>query len=237
MNYHLQQNTIWSFPDHGNWATHNSKYRGNWSPHVPRNLIARYSKTNDLVLDQFMGSGTTLIEAQLAGRTVIGVDINPKAIAITKAKLNFQSPSQTKIYLHKGDACQLDFIPNQAIDFICSHPPYANIIKYSKGIAQDLSQLDPQAFMRQLPQIASESYRILKANKFCAMMIGDVRKNRRLYPLGFELMQAFQGVGFELKEIIIKEQHNCRGSKKWQGKTLPFLLLAHEYIFIFKKSG
>ena len=41
--FELQTNTVWSFPDRGNWATHNSKYRGNWSPYIPRNLILRYS--------------------------------------------------------------------------------------------------------------------------------------------------------------------------------------------------
>ena len=37
--YELQNTTIWSFPDRGNWATHKGDYRGNWSPHIPKNLI------------------------------------------------------------------------------------------------------------------------------------------------------------------------------------------------------
>lgn len=62
-NFQLETTTVWSFPDRGNWATHSGKYRGNWSPYVPRNLILRYSKPGEWVLDQFMGSGTTLVEA------------------------------------------------------------------------------------------------------------------------------------------------------------------------------
>lgn len=54
-----EQTTIWSFPDRGKWATHSGDYRGNWSPYVPRNLILRYSKPGDWILDQFLGSGTT----------------------------------------------------------------------------------------------------------------------------------------------------------------------------------
>ena len=42
-NFELQTNTVWSFPDRGNWATHDAKYRGNWSPYIPRNIILRYS--------------------------------------------------------------------------------------------------------------------------------------------------------------------------------------------------
>lgn len=63
-----EQTTIWSFPDRGKWATHSGRYRGNWSPYVPRNLILRYSKPGDWILDQFLGSGTTLVEAKLLNR-------------------------------------------------------------------------------------------------------------------------------------------------------------------------
>ena len=78
--FKLEDTTIWSFPERGSWATHSGKYRGNWSPYIPRNLILRYSKKNDWILDQFLGSGTTLIEAKLLGRNAIGVDINSEAI-------------------------------------------------------------------------------------------------------------------------------------------------------------
>jgi hypothetical protein len=60
-NFKLQDTTIWSFLERGNWATHSGKYRGNWSPYIPRNIILRYSKKKDWILDQFLGSGTTLI--------------------------------------------------------------------------------------------------------------------------------------------------------------------------------
>ena len=56
-NFELELNSVWSFPERGNWATHDSKYRGNWSPYIPRNLILRYSKENDLILDQFTEPG------------------------------------------------------------------------------------------------------------------------------------------------------------------------------------
>lgn len=45
-----EQTTIWSFPDRGKWATHSGRYRGKWSPYVPRNLIMRYSKPGDWIL-------------------------------------------------------------------------------------------------------------------------------------------------------------------------------------------
>ena len=79
-NFEQEMTTIWSFKDRGDWATHNPSYRGNWSPYIPRNLLLRYSKEKDLVLDQFVGGGTTLVEAKLLNRNCIGIDINPNAI-------------------------------------------------------------------------------------------------------------------------------------------------------------
>ena len=78
--FNLEFNTMWSFKQRGSWETHKGDYPGNWSPFVPKNIILRYSKENDLILDQFIGSGTTLVEAKLLNRKGIGCDINPKAI-------------------------------------------------------------------------------------------------------------------------------------------------------------
>ena len=44
--------------------------------------------------------------------------------------------------------------------------------------------------------------------------------------------------GFKLKEIIMKEQHNCRATGYWKTNSIKynFLLLAHEYLFVFYKK-
>ena len=66
-------------------------------------------------------------------------------------------------------------------------------------------------------------------------MIGDIRKGGMVIPLGFRVMECFLKTGFRNKEIIIKEQHNCRLTEYWQNQNNSFLLLAHEYIFVFQK--
>ena len=184
--------THWSFPKRGDWATHDAKWRGNWSPYIPRNIILRYSQEGDLVLDQFAGGGTTLVEAKLLNRDIIG---------------------------------------------ICTHPPYADIIKYSDGIDGDLSQLKIKDFLEQMKPVAEESYRVLKKGKFCAILMGDTRQKGCMIPMSFDVMKIFQDAGFTLKELIIKEQHNCRATGYWKTNSVKynFLLIAHEYLFVFKK--
>ena len=140
--FELEMTTHWSFPKRGNWATHDAKWRGNWSPYIPRNIILRYSNEGDVVLDQFAGGGTTLVEAKLLNRDIIGVDVNDVALDRCKEKVDFEHEGANgKVNIRKGDARNLDFLSKDSIDLICTHPPYADIIKYSDGIDGDLSQL------------------------------------------------------------------------------------------------
>jgi len=166
--FSLETTSIWNFPMRGDWATHDGKYRGNWSPYIPRNL---------------------------------------------------------------------NFVPNASIDLICTHPPYADIIHYSDGIRGDISNCTVNEFLIQMESVSKECFRVLKRGKYCSILIGDIRKRGHVIPIGFDVMKIYEKVGFRIKEIIIKEQHNCQSTKTWKTKSAKhnFLLLAHEYIFIFKK--
>ncbi len=64
-----------------------SSYLGGFPPRIPRQIIEQWVPPRATVLDPFCGSGTTLLEAKLLGRTAIGVDLNPLAVALARAKL------------------------------------------------------------------------------------------------------------------------------------------------------
>ncbi len=236
--FELEMTTHWSFPKRGDWATHDAKWRGNWSPYIPRNIILRYSQEGDLVLDQFAGGGTTLVEAKLLNRDIIEIDCNDVALERCREKTDFDYElAKGKVYINKGDARNMSSIPDESIDLICTHPPYADIIKYSDGLENDLSQLKVKDFLEQMKPVAKESYRVLKKGKFCAILMGDTRKNGCMIPMSFDVMKIFQDAGFTLKELIIKEQHNCKATGYWKTNSMKynFLLIAHEYLFVFRK--
>ncbi len=238
-NFELECTTIWSFARRGKWATHNSKYRGNWAPEVVRNLILRYSNGNDLLLDPMVGGGTTAIECKLLNRNLLAMDINPNAIKLTKNALKFETEFNPNIEIFINDARDLSMIKNESIDFILTHPPYADIIKYSnKKIKEDLSNIhNLDEFCNEMEKIAKEFYRVLKQNRYCAILIGDTRRNKVYQPLAFKVMERFLKVGFTLKEDIVKHQHNCKATGFWlnKSKEYNFLLIMHEHIFVFQK--
>ena len=191
-----------------------------------------------MVLDQFAGGGTTLVECKLLNRNIIGVDVNDMALGRCREKTAFEHEgADGKVDIRKGDARRLDFIQDSSIDLICTHPPYADIIQYSEGIPEDLSHLKVKDFLEEMKNVAAESHRVLKKNKFCAILMGDTRQRGCMVPMSFEVMQIFENVGFKLKELIIKEQHNCKATGYWKTNSLKynFLLIAHEYLFVFRK--
>ncbi len=243
-NYTPQRTTVWSFPDRGDWATHKGNYRGNWSPYIPRNLILKYTQKGDWVLDQMMGSGTTLVEAKLLERNAIGVDINLDAVMVARDRLNFTynplfpEHKEPIIKTYWGDARNLDKIDNESIDLIATHPPYASIISYTKNkkLDDDLSQLPFKKYLKEMRKVAEESFRVLKPGKICAILIGDTRKYKHYVPISHHILNVFLREGFILKEDIIKLQWKTKsGREKWRGKNYDFYLIAHEHIFVFRK--
>ncbi|MCD6420589.1 MAG: methyltransferase domain-containing protein [Synergistetes bacterium] len=244
-----EKTPVWSFKQRGNWATHSGEYRGNWSPYIPRNVILKYSKPGELVLDYFCGAGTTAVECKLLGRRCIAFDINDKAIELAKRNVDFNvessqltllEESHTKVYepeLSVGDARNLSFLQDNSVDLICAHPPYANIIHYTDSKKGDLSFFDIDDFLREMSEVAKESFRVLKPGRQCAILIGDTRRKKHVIPLGFKLINVYLSAGFKLRELVIKRQHNCKTTGFWYANSIKynFLLLAHEYLPIFEK--
>jgi len=243
-NFNPETTTVWSFPNRGNWATHKGDFRGNFAPQIPRNLIIKYSKIGETVLDQMCGSGTTLVECKLLGRNGIGVDINYEHIILTRDRLSFNLDSQntdnkTLQKTFVGDARNLNLIQNESIDLIVTHPPYANIIPYSKDeVNGDLSKIgNVRQYLEEMKVVATECFRVLKPNRYCCIMVGDTRKKGYYVPIAFEVMQVFLNTGFLLKEDVIKHQWHCKSTKYWLEKSIQhnFLLIMHEHIFVFSK--
>jgi len=91
-------NAIVSLKRNGKKTIHNlHSYPSKFVPQLPRWAIKKYSSDGSTVLDPFVGSGTTMVEAQLMGRNSFGMDINPLAVLISKVKTTPINPS----ILHK----------------------------------------------------------------------------------------------------------------------------------------
>ena len=253
--FELASGTIWDFPKRGDWAVHTSDYRGNWPPQLVRNLILRFTEPRDLIIDAFVGGGTTLIEAWLCGRKSVGVDISRLALQITGSKLdNMQNlahkdsrvclSDELRPLVVNGDALQLVALVGQygieagTVKLVCAHPPYLDSLRFTLSNERDLSLIkDPEVFYKKLCKFAGDAFSILETNGICALLIGDVRKAGQFVPLGFNSALMFQKQGFYLDSIVIKPQNWDRSTEFYRNQSFSSLLLEHEYLFIFRRPA
>ena len=121
---------------------------------------------------------------------------------------------------------------------IYGFPAAADWMQLAGRIAEDLSNIGSlPKFCDEIETIAAELFRVLKQDKYCAILIGDTRRGRHYVPLAFNVMKRFLKAGFVLKEDIVKVQHNCKYTQRWRWKALKdkFYLIMHEHLFIFRK--
>jgi DNA modification methylase len=237
--FELETTTVWDFPRRGDWATHQSNYRGNFAPQIPRNLLLNYTEEGEIILDPMVGSGTTLIECKLLNRNGIGYDINPHAVEITQQRLSFRSENSSQQTVSVGDVRNLSQIEDNSIDMVITHPPYLDLVTYSNGEnPDDLSSISNiPCFFQELSRGVAELFRVLKPGRFCAILMGDTRKGQHFVPLSLFTLRICLKKGFVLKEDIIKTQHNTTYALRWSGnaKKYKFYLIMHEHLFVLRK--
>ena len=243
--FELQTTTVWSFPERGTWSTHSGGYRGNWAPEVPRNLILRYTRPGETVLDPMVGGGTTLMECLLTNRQGIGVDIEPEAVDLAASNMDLGyrpidwTNDRAPVRLFVGDARRLDLLPDASIHLAALHPPYAGIIAYGPATnGFNLSRLPIDRYITAMRDVAAETYRVLVPNRHCAVLIGDTRRHKHYVPLAARILEQFLEAGFVLREDIIKLQHKMKSTREnWRGSKYDFYLIAHEHLYVFRKPA
>lgn len=70
----IETDSLWIIEKRDNSGKNDGFYHGNFVPQIPRQLIKRYTKAGDVVLDPFAGSGTTVYEAETLARNCIAID-------------------------------------------------------------------------------------------------------------------------------------------------------------------
>ena len=202
-----------SYPDRGPWG--DSRYRGNCSGHLVKDLILRFKCQS--VFDPAEGGGT--VKDVVAG-------IN---------KYRHQNIYYEGRDLRNGWDILNDPLPEGKFDLVFYHPPYWNIIRYSDD-PKDLCNCETlEEFEAKLERSAERLSETVKSGGIMAILIGDKRKSGNYYAL-FRALLYNRKIG-DLKAILIKIQHNCRSDSRNYALRNPFMIpIKHEYCLIFQKK-
>lgn len=241
--------SLWVIKKRDTGGLHSAGYWGNFVPQIPNQLIRRFTKKNEWVLDPFLGSGTTLIESQRLNRNAIGIELIPAVAERTNKNITEEKNNasvRTEIINEDSTKINLTDILNgfgvKSVQLVIMHPPYWDIIKFSKK-KNDLSNCPSlDDFLNLFGKVVDNVSSVLDKDRFLAVVIGDKYSVGEWIPLGFYTMQEVIKRGYVLKSTVVKNFEDTRGKMKqkelWRYRALVggFYVFKHEYIFIFKKK-
>src|SRR5258706_10369929 len=153
----IQPTTLWEYPSQDYGVAHQGVpgYKGATPSYIIWNLLQRYTKPNDLVVDPFAGSGTTLDVARDLGRRALGYDVHP---------------SRKDIF--RVDARKLPHELTGKVDFVFMDPPYSTHLDYGDD-PRDIGKLDAAGgeYYKAMDQGFAESHRGLKPGQHMALYV------------------------------------------------------------------
>lgn len=234
--------TLWEYPSQDYRPESNDparqaqkSYTGATPSWIIWQLLQRYTREGDLVVDPMCGSGTTIEVARDLKRRALGYDL---------------SPSRPDIF--RADARDLP-LENEKADFVFIDPPYSTHIEYSDD-PRDIGRLDAAgpdggaAYYRAMELVIAEIHRVLKNRRYMALYVSDSWRKRKagdpgsgtgiFMPIGFELFSRLRR-HFKPVDIIAVVRHNQklqRGNWHKAAEEGNFFLRGFNYLFIMKKE-
>ena len=232
---------------------------------LPKKCIELFTHKGELVLDPFVGIGTTLIAARDLGRNAVGFDLNEKYIDFTnerlnQAQLNFgENTKQTAIC---DDAINiLKYLDKETVSLCVTSPPYANMLNHerlNKSIRSDLRQnkhykkvqqysdnprdlgtMKIKEYIDELSKIYKRILPLLKPKAHCVININDLWEDNHRYPTHTYIIEAMEKVGYELRNIIIWDKRNLVNKVGIFGWPSNYITLSttFEYILDFWRKS
>jgi adenine-specific DNA-methyltransferase len=222
----IQVTTLWDYPSqhYGEGVQGDPNYPGATPSYIIWNLLQRYTKEKDLVVDPCCGSGTTLDVARDLNRRALGYDIHP-----------------TRKDIFRVDARRLPPELTAKVDFVFIDPPYSTHLDYGSD-PRDIGKLDAAtpAYYDAMEAVFAEIHRILKPGRHMGLYVCDsFVKGRGFYPIGFELFARLRKL-LQPVDIIAVTRHNRKlqmGNYRRAAEEGNFFLRGFNYLFIMRKDG
>lgn len=240
----IQTTTLWEYPSQHYDAPDaegrvrpamqgDKEYVGATPSWVIWQLLQRYTRENDLVVDPMCGSGTTIDVARDLKRRALGYDLSP-----------------TRPDIFRADARKLP-LEDSTADFVFIDPPYSTHVDYSDDPAC-IGKLDAggddggRAYYQAMGRVFDEIKRVLKNRRYMAVYVSDSWRKRKgkpgegagqFMPIGFELFALLRD-RLQPVDVVSVVRHNKKlklGNWHKAAEEENFYLRGFNYLLIFKK--
>jgi hypothetical protein len=173
--------SLWIFGARSREGVHRGKYHGNFVPQIPYQAIRRFTKPGDVILDTFLGSGTTLIEARRLGRHGIGIELIDAVAADAEQTIETaDNPHKSWQVVVRGDSTNEETM-NQVrsilqeqgrnqVQLLIMHPPYHDIIKFSDDPRDLCNTQTITDFIENFTKVVSGTYDLLEKITFLSSL-------------------------------------------------------------------
>lgn len=194
-------------------------------------LIKFFTQKDNIVLDPFLGVGSTLKACALERRKGIGIELNPFFVKLSKQRLKNETDGKSfkDQEIIKGDSRdQMLKIKSNTIDFVVTSPPYWNILKkidhkvkqerLAKNLMKDYGNMKKdlsnissyESFLKELMIIFKQCFRVLKDGKYISVIVSDFRNKSKYHMFHADLMSRLELEGFESKGLTVLYQRHKR---------------------------
>jgi len=199
---------------------------------LAKKCMELFTHKGELVVDPFVGSGTTLVAARDINRNAVGFDLNEKFIALCEKRLGqqvlFDNAKQIAIC---DDARNIDqYLKPETVSLFLTSPPYANLLnrrrknksrrsdqrkneqylkieQYSQD-PNDLGILPLEQYSKEMSEIFRKLLLLLKPKSHCVINVPDMWWEDKRITIHVSLVHALENAGYELRNIIIWDRTN-----------------------------
>ena len=224
----IQPTTLWDYPSqhYGDSLQGDPNYVGATPSYIIWNLLQRYTRPGNVVVDPCCGSGTTIDVCADIDRRAIGFDLVP-----------------TRDEIQQADARSLP-LEDTSADFVFIDPPYSTHIDYSDD-PRCIGKLDAATgqYYDAMREVIAEIDRVLRPDRHMALYVSDSfvkskgKSSGSFHPIGFELF-AMMRERFEPVDIVSVVRHNKTlemGNYRKAAEDGNFFLRGFNYLFIMHK--
>ena len=223
---------------------------------LARRVIELFTHKGELVLDPFVGSGTTLVAAQDANRNAVGFDLQESYVRLAAGRLEM-SGETTQVAVQDDARSVPYYLAPDSVALILTSPPYANLLnrqrrnksrrdrknhqlgeveQYSQD-PRDLGTMPLEEYADRLAGIYAGLLPLLRPGGHCVVNVPDMWWENERVTIHLSVIEALRGVGYEFRNTIIWDRTNIVNKVGIFGWPSNYITMGttFEYILDFRR--